>query len=109
ALSLAKERFQETGYNDIPGPESLSSITPEKRDEILAVINSVLSTRAELQSALGASLELQRLLLPTSLAEMQMIREYNKIDTLLFDVPITAIHGEIDDKVTASEIHGWQE
>ena len=109
AISLARERFKERGYNEIPEPESLSSSTLEKRDEILTVIDSILSTSTELQSALGASLELQRLLLPTGLAEMQMIRDYNKIDTLLFDIPITAIYGKMDDKVTSSEMNAWQE
>ena len=38
-----------------------------------------------------------------------MIREYERRDTSLFDVPITAIHGAMDDKVTVAEMHTWQE
>jgi surfactin synthase thioesterase subunit len=91
------------------GKASLSSVTPQKKDEILEVINSMLNTRAEYQSFLDVSLELRRLQLPTGLAELQMIGNYDRVDTLLFDVPITAIHGELDDKVTASEMEAWQE
>ena len=108
-ISLAREKFKERGYDEIPDPVSLSSVAPEKRDEILVAIRSMSSTGTELQSVLGVSPELQRLILPTALAELQMVRDYKRVDTLLFDVPITAIYGEMDDKVSASEMHAWQE
>jgi surfactin synthase thioesterase subunit len=108
-VSSAREKFQERGFAGIPDPESLSSFTLEKRDEILEVIDSMLRTNAEYQSTLNASLELLRLQLPTALAELQMVGNYERGDTLLFDVPITAIYGEMDDKVTASEMRAWQE
>ena len=53
--------------------------------------------------------ELLRLFLPTILAELQMIGEYNTVDKLIFDVPITAFHGKMDDKVRESEMGAWQE
>ncbi|TMC16781.1 MAG: hypothetical protein E6J34_19540, partial [Chloroflexi bacterium] len=98
-ISLAQEKFKEIGYDEIPDPESLSSITLEKRDEIAAA----------LLSTVGAGLELQRIFLPTALAELQMVRGYNIVDKVLFDVPITAIHGRIDDKVREHEMNAWQE
>ena len=115
-LSFTRERFKELGYDDIPDPESLSSIAPEKiakilatltPNEIFAVITSALKTGVPL-ATLGASEELLRLLLPTTLAELQMVRDCNVVDKLLFNVPITAIHGKMDDKVSKPEMHAWQ-
>jgi surfactin synthase thioesterase subunit len=37
-----------------------------------------------------------------------MVRDCNRVDKLLFDVPITAIHGKLDDKVKKSEMKAWQ-
>jgi surfactin synthase thioesterase subunit len=54
------------------------------------------------------SLEVLRLFLPTNLAELQMGRNYNIVDKTIFDIPITAIHGKLDDKVTESEMQAWQ-
>jgi surfactin synthase thioesterase subunit len=108
-VSSAREKFQERGYASIPGPESLPSFTLEKRDEILEVMDSLLGTNVEYRSTLDVDLELRRLQLPTALAELHMVGNYERVDTFLFDVPITAIHGEMDDKVTASEMRAWQE
>jgi surfactin synthase thioesterase subunit len=98
-VSLAREKFKEIGYDDIPDPESLSSIKPEKKGEMLEM----------LLSTTDVDMELLRLLLPTALAELQMVRDWNMVDKLIFDIPITAIHGKRDDKVRESEMHAWQE
>ena len=108
-VSLVREKLKERGYDDIPDPESLSPSVPEKMEEMLAVTNAIVSTSPELQSAPDASPQLLQLFLPTGLAELRMIRDYERGDTVLFDVPITAIHGTMDDKVTASEMRAWQE
>jgi surfactin synthase thioesterase subunit len=47
--------------------------------------------------------------LPTALAELHMVGSYNTKDSLLFDVPITAFHGEKDEKIRESEMKAWQE
>jgi len=108
-VSLVREKLKERGYNDIPDPESLSQSIPENMETMLDVTNSILNASPEFQAAFGTSPELFRLFLPTGLAELRMIRDYERGDTVLFDVPITAIHGEMDDKVTASEMRAWQE
>jgi len=107
-LSATREKFKERGYDDIPDQENLSSLSPEKIDEILAVITSALGADA-IFSTSGASEELLRLLLPTTLAELQMVRDYNMVDKLIFDISITAFHGKMDDKVMASEVSAWRE
>jgi surfactin synthase thioesterase subunit len=106
-LSLTREKFKERGYDDIPDQESLFSLSPEKIDEILAVITSVLGADA-IFSTSGASAELLRLLLPTTLADLQMVRDYNIVDKLIFDVPITAIHGKFDQLIEESEMKAWR-
>jgi surfactin synthase thioesterase subunit len=103
-LSLAREKFKARGYDEIPDLESLSSITSEARDQILAALHAV---SPELQ-AVWESPELQQLILPTALAELHMVRGHTMKDTLAFNVPITAFHGEMDDKVKESEMHAWQ-
>jgi acyl transferase domain-containing protein/surfactin synthase thioesterase subunit/acyl carrier protein len=108
-VSLVREKLKERGHDDIPDPKSLSPSTPETMEVMLAVTDAILSANPELQSAPAASPELLRLFLPTGLAELRMIRDYNSVDTLLFDVPITAIHGAMDGNVTPSEMHAWQE
>jgi acyl transferase domain-containing protein len=107
-MSFIRKKFQEIGYDKIPDPECLSSFTPEKREEIFAILHSELNASTELQSILGTTPELQWLFLPTSLAEMQMVGECNTVDTLLFDVPITAFHGQMDDRVSEPEMAAWQ-
>jgi acyl transferase domain-containing protein/surfactin synthase thioesterase subunit/acyl carrier protein len=115
-LSLTREKFKEIGYDDIPDPVSLSSISPERIDQILALITSdeilALTTLASAAGTplptSGASGELLRLLLPTTLAELQMVRDCNVVDELLFDIPITAIHGKMDDKVSEPEMNAWR-
>jgi surfactin synthase thioesterase subunit len=97
-LWSTREKFKEIGYDDIPDPESLSSIPPEKIDEMLAVVFA----------RWGISIELLRLLLPTTLAEMQIVRNCNIVDKLIFDVPITAIHGKFDEVIEESEMHAWR-
>jgi surfactin synthase thioesterase subunit/acyl carrier protein len=106
-LSLTREKFKERGYDDIPDPQSPASITPEKIDDILAVTISALGADV-IPSTLDTSVELLRLLLPTTLAELQMVRDCNVVDKLLFDIPITAIHGKMDDKVSEPEMNAWR-
>jgi surfactin synthase thioesterase subunit len=107
-LSAIREKFKESGYDDIPDPESLSSIPPDKIDEILAMIVSMVGEDA-LRLNPNISLEVLRLFLPTNLAELQMGRNSNIVDKTIFDVPIIAIHGKLDDKVTESEMQAWQQ
>ena len=104
-LSLTREKFKARGYNEIPDPENLSSITPEEREQFLAALHAV---SPELQ-AVWESQEWQQLLLPTALAELHMVRSHTMKDTLTFNVPITAFHGEMDEKVKEPEMHAWQE
>jgi len=98
-LSFSRAKFKEIGYNDIPDPESLFSTTPEKREEMLTVLDSIV----------GVSLELQQLSLPLGLTELRMVGGYNMIDTRIFDVTITAFYGKLDDKVREPEMNAWQE
>ena len=62
-----------------------------------------------LDSIVGVSLELQQLSLPLGLTELRMVGGYNMIDTRIFDVPITAFYGKLDDKVREPEMNAWQE
>jgi surfactin synthase thioesterase subunit/aryl carrier-like protein len=105
-ISSAREMLQEGGYDRIPDPESLS---PKKREEILAMIHATLGEDQDLQSAWDEVGELRQLVLPTGLAELQMIENYNGGDKILFNIPITAFHGKMDRKVKESEMYAWQE
>ncbi|TMC17472.1 MAG: alpha/beta fold hydrolase [Chloroflexi bacterium] len=108
-VSSAREKFKERGYHEIPDLESLPSIMPEAKEEIFAVLHSIVSESQELQAFWHESQELQQYFLRSGLTELQMVRDYNRVETLHFDVPITAIHGKKDDKVTASEMQAWLE
>ncbi|PEE48966.1 hypothetical protein COM71_02745 [Priestia megaterium] len=96
-VSFTRQKFREIGYEDIPGPEILSSIKSESLDRILGVITSELDINKELV----------RLLLPTRLSELQIVKDYNSIDKSIFNVPITAIHGKMDDKVSEQDMSDW--
>jgi surfactin synthase thioesterase subunit len=37
-----------------------------------------------------------------------MVRDCNLVDKLLFDVPITAMHGKLDDKVSKPDMNAWR-
>lgn len=98
-LALTTEKFKAKGYADIPDLGSLSSMTLEQRDEIATL----------LPVPSGPSIELLRSFLPTALADLQMVGSHTLADNLVFDVPITAIHGKQDDKVSEQEMKAWRE
>ncbi|UJF34781.1 type I polyketide synthase [Paenibacillus hexagrammi] len=98
-ISFTREKFKNIGYGDIPGPDILSSISPEQYEDMVNVITSENDVNQELV----------RLYLPTRLAELQMVNSYRAAEEAGFDVPITAIHGKRDDKVQEHEMYAWKE
>ncbi|MEW9701806.1 beta-ketoacyl synthase N-terminal-like domain-containing protein [Paenibacillus sp. SI8] len=98
-ISFTREKFKSIGYEDIPGPDILSDITPEQYEAIVNVITSENDVNQELV----------RLYLPTRLSELQMVNSYQAAGGAGFDVPITAIHGQRDDKVQVQEMSAWHE
>ncbi|MBY9086489.1 polyketide synthase dehydratase domain-containing protein, partial [Paenibacillus sp. HN-1] len=98
-LAFTRDKFKNIGYEDIPGPDILSAMTPEQFENILNVITS----------EFDANQELVRLYLPTRLSELQMVNSYQPTGEAVFDVPITAVHGKGDEKVQEQEMNAWSE
>ncbi|MFG2605992.1 beta-ketoacyl synthase N-terminal-like domain-containing protein [Streptomyces sp. NPDC048514] len=97
-VAFTREKFAAIGYDEIPDPAALSTATPAEREAILGVLTS----------EADVSEELARALLPTRLAELKLVRDYREPDEPGFDVPVTAVHGLRDDKVTESDMAAWQ-
>jgi len=51
--------------------------------------------------------ELTQVLRPTSIADLKIVGNYKQEKENLFDIPITAFHGDNDDRVKANEIESW--
>ncbi|WP_405659863.1 polyketide synthase dehydratase domain-containing protein [Streptomyces sp. NBC_01166] len=97
-VAFTREKFAAIGYDEIPGPADLATATPAEREAVLGVLTS----------EADVSEELARALLPTRLAELKLVRDYQEPDEATFDVPVTAVHGLRDDKVTESDMAAWQ-
>lgn len=96
-ITIMRKKFKTIGYSDIPGPDFLSAAAPEQINEILELLGE----------EDGVNEELSRLLLPTRLSELKLVSSYKSIDKEIFDIPITAIHGDKDDVVTEEEMNTW--
>ncbi|MER5948445.1 beta-ketoacyl synthase N-terminal-like domain-containing protein [Streptomyces sp. NPDC001904] len=97
-VDFTREKFAAIGYDEIPSPDDLGAAGPAVREAILDVLTS----------EADVSKELARALLPTRLAELKLVRDYREPDEPVFDVPVTAVHGLRDDKVTESDMAAWQ-
>jgi acyl transferase domain-containing protein/surfactin synthase thioesterase subunit len=98
-VAFTRKKFAEIGYDEIPCPADLAAATPDEREAILGVLTSEADVSEELAQAL----------LPTRLAELTLVRDYREPEEPGFDVPVTAVHGLRDDKVTESDMAAWRE
>ncbi|CAL9361394.1 beta-ketoacyl synthase N-terminal-like domain-containing protein [Streptomyces sp. enrichment culture] len=97
-VAFTRGKFAAIGYDDIPCPADLATATSDER----AAIQGVLTSEADVSE------ELARALLPTRLAELKLVRDYREPDEPGFDIPVTAVHGLRDDKVTEADMAAWQ-
>ncbi len=95
-----RRRFQAAGLADIPGP----------RDAIGHAVAAQFVREGLAGTTALDTEQLAGVMLPTMLADMTLVRQYRHDPTEpVFDVPITAFHGDRDVDVTLAEIERWRE
>ena len=105
ALKLMIEKFKTIGFDDVPGPEIASSVTPAKLKKIAKFFDTIFGNSLETV----VNEELARLLLPQQLSELQIVKSHVSNSAILFDLPITAFHGNKDQVVNEQEMNAWKE
>ncbi|GMQ63944.1 SDR family NAD(P)-dependent oxidoreductase [Vallitalea maricola] len=96
-ITYRKEKFEAMGFDDIPNPDIISSVSDEQLVKVLKVIDFNSNINDEVLKAL----------LPTVLSELKMVKDYKNMDEDIFDIPITAFHGIDDDVVKEKEMRLW--
>ncbi|NOJ81821.1 SDR family NAD(P)-dependent oxidoreductase [Myxococcus xanthus] len=98
-LEDLQRRFRAVGYEGIPRYDAGAPLTP--------LLDIALRT-PEGQSLQGADADFARALLPMLLADLKLMEGYRHQPEPPFAFPITVMHGDSDDRVTAASARDWR-
>jgi len=94
-----REELQAAGYSDLPAAEHIREMTPTQLQ--------CLATALRFPDATAADPALLRIALPILANDIRMVGSFRHGDATVLDVPIVALHGRRDDRVTEQQVRDW--
>jgi surfactin synthase thioesterase subunit len=86
------------GYSGFPDAAEIRALPPTSLERLAGVLRF---------PADAARPDLLRAMLPVVINDLLMITSFGCSGASIVDVPITAVHGAFDDRVTEAEMRGW--
>lgn len=95
-------RLQALGIKAIPDIEQVKAMSEEQLKQFTGAFSGFRRIPDEEK-------ELRQLLLPIFVGDLQLVASYRPQPEELFDIPISAFHGEKDAEVSQPEMAGWRD
>ncbi|MGW4443441.1 beta-ketoacyl synthase N-terminal-like domain-containing protein [Streptomyces sp. NPDC004682] len=88
------------GYPDLPSAEQIRGLDAEALRELARLL--LLPTPSDVDA------EFLRLTLPILVNDIRLVGSFRPADAHVLDIPITAVHGTQEDRVTSDEMRDWR-
>ncbi|RKH79298.1 hypothetical protein D7Y21_34145, partial [Corallococcus sp. AB045] len=98
-LEGLQQRFREAGFQGVPDPGTREPLGP--------LLDIAMNT-TEGRVMAGRDADFARALLPMMLADLKLMEGYRYQPEAPFAFPITALHGDADDRITAEASAAWR-
>ncbi|WP_405161930.1 thioesterase domain-containing protein [Nocardia sp. NBC_01499] len=93
-----REELRQAGYPDLPSDEDIRDRTDPQLERLAGLLRF---------PALDADAAFLRMALPILANDIRMVGSFRQAEAKVLDVPITALHGSGDDRVTEANMRGW--
>ncbi|MFG1792209.1 beta-ketoacyl synthase N-terminal-like domain-containing protein [Nocardia sp. NPDC049149] len=93
-----RKDLREAGYPDLPTAEQIRAMTDPQLAELALLLKF---------PAADADPAFLRMALPILANDIRMVGSFRHAEAKVLDVPITALHGHTDDRVTEEHMRGW--
>ncbi|MEU7141072.1 beta-ketoacyl synthase N-terminal-like domain-containing protein [Nocardia sp. NPDC046473] len=93
-----RAELRQAGYPDLPSDKEIRDLTDPQLEDLAALLRF---------PAADADAAFLRMALPILANDIRMVGSFRQTDAKVLDVPITALHGRNDDRVTEANMRGW--
>ncbi|MFI6046372.1 beta-ketoacyl synthase N-terminal-like domain-containing protein [Nocardia sp. NPDC051321] len=93
-----REELRQAGYPDLPSDNEIRDLTDPQLENLAALLRF---------PAADADAAFLRMALPILANDIRMVGSFRQAEAKVLEVPITAMHGRNDDRVTEANMRGW--
>ncbi|WP_433663080.1 beta-ketoacyl synthase N-terminal-like domain-containing protein [Nocardia sp. CA-128927] len=93
-----REELRQAGYPDLPSDKEIRDLTDPRLETLAGLLRF---------PAPDADAAFLRMALPILANDIRMVGSFRQTEAKVLDVPITALHGRNDDRVTEANMRGW--